>query len=172
MNRNAPTLYVSYEFKKNLGNWESETATVGVSGLPFDADDSTIQTALDTGERTLEAIRVKLRKEIAVIRREIDHKAFEPAIPADAELPDPHEGWDMEPITDGQLVALNAGLSSMKITGDSRFNACQYVTGIEISSTKDLSRLDAHKVLDWISNATPDDVALITKFSTGQEVLI
>ncbi|AIE83508.1 DEAD/DEAH box helicase [Fimbriimonas ginsengisoli] len=92
-------------------------------------------------------------------------------------IPYPPEEWNYEAITEigvnggaGQLTALNAGLTSIGFGGARRHAACFAILSEygdlptaavidEVSSTRDLSKADAHIVLSWLEQARPENVA-------------
>lgn len=79
MTPHSPLLNVHVEL-----NTKESRASLGISKLPFDADDYMIQTAIETGQKTRLAIESMLRGQIATIRREepkpvvVDASAFDP----------------------------------------------------------------------------------------------
>jgi hypothetical protein len=70
-----PKIYVSIERKVNLGNYESASVSMGISQLPFDADEETIRRAMETQSLAYKILAGELRTKIAKIRREPGEKA-------------------------------------------------------------------------------------------------
>lgn len=66
----VPQIYVSVERTINLGNYEREVITVGLSKVPFEADDALLDRMMQTADRSYQRISQDLRGRIATIRRE------------------------------------------------------------------------------------------------------
>lgn len=93
------------------------------------------------------------------------------------EIPFPPVEWLDEAITEGpqpngsegQLKALQAALGAIGIKGGDRYRACAIMLGeygpihgqaalTAVSSTRDLSKADAHVILSFLDAADPDDL--------------
>jgi hypothetical protein len=66
----APKIHVSTDRKLNMGNFESASVLMGISQLPFDADESVIRKAMETQQLAYSILASELRKKIAKIRRD------------------------------------------------------------------------------------------------------
>lgn len=66
----APTIHVTIEQTVNLGNYQSAKVVAGISRLPFNADEETIQQALETQKIVFSKLTDKMRDQISRLRRE------------------------------------------------------------------------------------------------------
>lgn len=91
-----PTVYATVERRVNLGRFEHETVTIGVSKIPVTSSDDFIRMAVRTGDRCVQLIREELTQ---IINGRFDETVLEPHPPAchfcgvigdcDCQAPDP-----------------------------------------------------------------------------------
>jgi hypothetical protein len=70
MYNDGPRIHVSIERKINVGNFESAAVSMGISGIPFDADEAEILQAMETQRLAYSILAGEMKKKIARIRRE------------------------------------------------------------------------------------------------------
>lgn len=70
MNMDFPTIHITIDQKINLGNFESASVSMGISKLPFDADEEMINQALETQSLAYKMLGAKMREKIGKIRGE------------------------------------------------------------------------------------------------------
>jgi len=66
----VPKIHVTIERKLNTGNYESASVSMGISQLPFDANEDTIRKAMETQQLAFKLLAGELRDRIAKIRGE------------------------------------------------------------------------------------------------------
>jgi len=66
----SPRIHVTVDQKINLGNFQSASVTMGVSGVPFESTAEEIGLMLDTAQLTFDLLKPRMREKIAEIRRE------------------------------------------------------------------------------------------------------
>lgn len=59
-----PQIYCHLTQKLNLGNYESAEVTIGVSGIPYDANDEMLDQAMGTIKLSLDKARAELRERV------------------------------------------------------------------------------------------------------------
>jgi hypothetical protein len=74
-----PTVYATVERRTNLGRFEHETVTIGVSKIPVTSSDDFIRMAVRTGERCVQLIREELAQ---IINDRFNDSVLEPHPPA------------------------------------------------------------------------------------------
>lgn len=78
------------------------------------------------------------------------------------------EEWEEEPITEAQMIAVNAGLTTIGWGGKMRHTAAQRILSsyendpfLEVASIKELTKASAHVILEWLSKAGAPEIAAL-----------
>ncbi len=64
----TPRVSTSLEMKINLGNYESASVFIAVSGLPVDATEADVEALLDTGRIAYDAIKRRLQLKVGELK--------------------------------------------------------------------------------------------------------